>query len=119
MRAAAPGTEPAVWEREWQITVRTLQTPMSSEDIDLKACAILERLSKDLSDAQVDYTCTQDMHAFSIDRGGIKHEVGFHERVLELKNIPDIEEVVGRLVEEIKASHEPRKIRIGNKAPVA
>jgi hypothetical protein len=91
---------------------------MRSEEIDLKACAILERLSMGLSDAQVDYTCTQDMHAFSISRGGIKHEVGFHERVLELKNIPDIEEVVSRLVEEIKASDEPRKIRIGNKAAV-
>jgi hypothetical protein len=90
---------------------------MSTEDIDLKACAILERLARDLSDAEVDYTCSQDLHAFHINREGLKHEVGFHERVLELKNIPDIEEVVSRLVEEIKASHEPRKIRIGSGAP--
>jgi hypothetical protein len=90
---------------------------MSTEDIDLKACAILERLSTELSDAEVDYTCSQDLHAFSISREGLRHEVGFHERVLELKNIPDIEEVVTRLVAEIKASQEPRKIRIGSGAP--
>jgi hypothetical protein len=36
------------------------------------------------------------------------------ERVLELRDIPDIEHVVNRLVEEIKASTQPRRIRIGN-----
>lgn len=88
---------------------------MSTEDIDLKACAILERLARDLSDAEVDYTCSQDLHAFHINRKGLKHEVGFDERVLELRNIPDIEEVVSRLVEEIKQSQQPRKIHVGNK----
>jgi hypothetical protein len=39
-----------------------------SADIDLKACTILERLSAELSDATVDYCCTQDLHEFQITR---------------------------------------------------
>ena len=50
-----------------------------SADIDLKACSILERLSAELSDATVDYCCTQDLHEFQITRAGVKHEVGFME----------------------------------------
>jgi hypothetical protein len=41
--------------------------------------------------------------------------VGFTERVLRLKDIPDIEEVVAKLAEEIKASTQPRKIRVGSR----
>ena len=86
-----------------------------SADIDLKACTILERLSAELSDATVDYCCTQDLHEFQITRAGVKHELGFLERVLELRELPDIEQVVNRLVEELKTSTAPRSIRIGNK----
>ena len=88
-----------------------------SKDIDLKACTILERLSEQLSDATVDYCCTQDLHEFMITRGGVTHELGFMERVLELREIPDIEQVVSKLVEEIKASTQPRRIRVGSSTP--
>ena len=37
------------------------------------------------------------------------------ERVLALKDIPDIEEVVAKLAEEIKASTQPRRIRVGSR----
>jgi hypothetical protein len=87
-----------------------------SADIDLKACTILERLSEQLSDATVDYCCTQDLHEFMITRGGLTHELGFLERVLELREIPDIEQVVNKLVDEIKGSSQPRRIRIGGNA---
>jgi hypothetical protein len=87
-----------------------------SADIDLKACTILERLSEQLSDATVDYCCTQDIHEFMINRGGMTHELGFLERVLELREIPDIEQVVNKLVDEIKGSTQPRRIRIGSTA---
>jgi hypothetical protein len=86
-----------------------------SVDIDMKACTILERFEAELLDAQVDYCCTMDMHAFMITRGGMTHEVGFTERILQLKDIPDIEEVVAKLAEEIKASTQPRKIRVGGR----
>ena len=85
-----------------------------SADIDLKACTILERLSEQLADATVDYCCTQDLHEFMITRGGLTHELGFMERVLELRELPDIEQVVRKLVDEIKESEQPRRIRIGN-----
>ena len=85
-----------------------------SVDIDIKACTILERFGAELLDAQVDYCCTMDLHEFSITRGGLTHEVGFTERVLQLKDIPDIEEVVAKLAEEIKASTQPRKVRVGS-----
>jgi hypothetical protein len=85
-----------------------------SADIDMKACTILERLSEQFSDATVDYCCTQDLHEFMITRGGLTHELGFMERVLELREIPDIEQVVNKLVDEIKGSSQPRRIRIGN-----
>jgi hypothetical protein len=85
-----------------------------SADIDLKACTILERLSEQLSDATVDYCCTQDIHEFMTNRGGMTHELGFLERVLELREIPDIEQVVNKLVDEIKGSTQPRRIRIGS-----
>jgi hypothetical protein len=87
-----------------------------SADIDLKACTILERLSEQLSDATVDYCCTQDLHEFMITRGGLTHELGFLERVLELREIPDIETVVNKLVDEIKGSSAPRRIRVGGSA---
>ncbi len=86
-----------------------------SADIDIKACTILERLSEQLNDATVDYCCTQDLHEFLIERGGVKHEVGFMERVLELRELPDIEQVVARLAEELKSSSEPRRIRVGSR----
>lgn len=87
-----------------------------SADIDMKACTILERFGAEILDAQVDYTCTQDLHEFLITTGGLTHEVGFTERVLQLKDIPDIEEVVAKLAEQIKASTQPRKIRVGSRA---
>ena len=85
-----------------------------SADIDIKACTILERLSEELADATVDYSCTQDLHEFQITRGGLKHEVGFMERVLQLRELPDIEQVVERLAAEIKTSTQPRRIRVGS-----
>ena len=83
-----------------------------SVDIDMKACSILERFGAELLDAQVDYCCTMDLHEFTITRGGMIHEIGFTERVLQLKDIPDIEEVVAKLAREIESSTQPRKIRV-------
>ena len=42
----------------------------------------------------MDYTCTQDIHQFMLTTQGITREIGFAQRVLELRNIPDIEQVV-------------------------
>ena len=86
-----------------------------SVDIDIKACTILERFEAELGDAQVDYCCTQDMHEFLITRRGLTHEIGFSERVLLLKDIPDIEEVVAHLAAQLRESPQPRKIRIGSR----
>jgi hypothetical protein len=36
--------------------------------------------------------------------------------VLELRELPDIEQVVNKLVDEIKGSSQPRRIRVGNNA---
>ena len=88
-----------------------------SSDIDLKACTILERLSAELHGAHIDYTCTQDMHEFMVTTGGLTHELGFSERVLELENLPDIEQVVSRLAAEIKDSAAPRRIRVAPRKP--
>jgi len=85
-------------------------------DIDLKACSILERLSTGLAGAEVDYTCTQDIHQFMVTTGGITREIGFARRVLELRNIPDIEQVVNKLIAEIKAGSAPRRIRVHTRA---
>ena len=49
-----------------------------------------------------------------ITRAGVKHELGFMERVLALRELPDIEQVVNRLAEEIKTSTQPRRIRVGS-----
>jgi hypothetical protein len=88
-----------------------------SVDIDIKACTILERFEAELNDAQVDYCCTQDMHEFLITRRGLTHEVGFSERVLILKDIPDIEQVVAHLAAQLRESAQARKIRIGSRIP--
>ena len=95
--------------------IRIVNPTNMSADIDMKACTILERFGAEFLDAEVDYCCTMDLHEFSITRGGLTHEVGFTERVLRLKDIPDIEEVVAKLAEEIKASTQPRKIRVGSR----
>jgi hypothetical protein len=86
-----------------------------NENVDLKACTILERLTTELGTATVDYTCTQDMHAFQVTTRGITHEVGFAQRVLELENLPDIEQVVSRVAEALRQSSEPRRIRIDSR----
>ena len=86
-----------------------------SENVDLKACTILERLSQELGNVAVDYTCTQDMHEFQVTTQGIRHEVGFAQRVLELENLPDIEQVVSRVAAELKQSNQPRRIRIDSR----
>jgi hypothetical protein len=100
----------------WSIPKCIVNPTNMSADIDMKACTILERFEAELLDAEVDYCCTMDLHEFSITRGGLTHEVGFTERVLRLKDIPDIEEVVAKLAEEIKASTQPRRIRVGSRA---
>jgi len=84
-----------------------------SDDVDLKAGAILERLSAALSDAQVDYTCSQDMHEFVVTTGGVTHAVGFAHRVLEDRDVAEIERFVEKLAAELKSSTEPRSIRVG------
>jgi hypothetical protein len=84
-----------------------------SGEIDMKACTILERLSAEFTGASVDYTCTQDMHEFLVSTGGFTHEVGFAQRVLELEDIPDIEQVVARLADQLRTSSGPRRIRVG------
>lgn len=87
-----------------------------SVDIDLKACSILERLSAGLTGSEVDYACTQDIHQFMVTTQGITREIGFARRVLELRNIPDIEQVVNKLIAEIKAGSAPRRIRVNTRA---
>lgn len=81
-------------------------------DVDMKACTIFERLSAEFG-GSVDYTRTQDLHAFHVTNDGFTHEVGFHQRVLELENIPDIEQVVTRLVDQLRTSNGPRRLRVG------
>jgi len=87
-----------------------------SVDTDLKACSILERFSAELVEAEVDYTCTQDLHQFMVTTGGITREIGFAQRVLELTEIPDIEQVVNKLIDQIKAGSAPRRIRVHTRA---
>lgn len=84
-----------------------------SADIDMKACTILERLSAEFASGSVDYTCTQDMHEFLVVADGFTHEVGFAQRVLELEDIPDIEQVVARLADQLRTSSSSRRIRVG------
>ena len=87
-----------------------------SDDVDLKAGAILERLSAELAGAQVDYTCSQDLHEFFVTTGGFTHAVGFAHRVLQDKDVADIERFVEKLAAELKSSTEPRSIRVGARA---
>lgn len=87
-----------------------------SVDIDLKACSILERLSAELTESAVDYTCTQDLHQFMVTTDGVTREIGFAERVLEVTNIPDIEQVVNKLIHQIKAGTAPQRIRVHTRA---
>jgi hypothetical protein len=84
-----------------------------SNEVDMKACTILERLSAEFSGGSVDYTCTQDLHEFHVTNAGLTHELGFDQRVLELEDIPDIEQVVARLADQLRASSGPRRIRVG------
>ena len=87
-----------------------------SVDIDLKACSILEKLSAEFKGVEVDYTCTQDIHQFMLTTQGITREIGFAQRVLELRNIPDIEQVVTKLINDIKAGSAPRRIMFHTRA---
>jgi hypothetical protein len=87
-----------------------------SADIDFKACSILERFEAEVPDADVDYVCGNGVHEFFITNDGMTHEVGFTDRVLEMKKLADIEQVVARIAEQIKLSTLPRRMRIGSGA---
>jgi hypothetical protein len=84
-----------------------------STEVDMKACTILERLTAEFASGSVDYTCTQDLHEFHVTSEGLTHELGFDQRVLELEEIPDIEQVVARLADQLRTSNGPRRIRVG------
>ncbi len=87
-----------------------------SVDTDLKAGLILEDLSRQLSDAVVDYHCAGGNHEFRIRRGDVVYQVEFPERVLLEHQIRDLEKVVPQIVRRLLTVGGPRRITIGSDA---
>jgi hypothetical protein len=71
------------------------------------ACAILERLALQLSDATVDYECAAGVHHFMITYAGTRFRVQFAEQVLLRKS----EVTVSKVVERVLCSTGPGSVK--------
>jgi len=88
-----------------------------SVDAELKAGLILEDLSRQLSDAQVDYHFRSGHHEFIIRRDGSTYRVAFPERVLLEHPIRVLEKAVPRIVKRLLAPNSPPTIDINDATP--
>ena len=88
-----------------------------SVDADLKARLILEDLSRQLSDAQVDYHYRGGQHEFIIRRDGSTYRVAFPERVLLEHPIRVLEKAVPRIIKRLFAPNSPQTIDVNDATP--
>jgi hypothetical protein len=88
-----------------------------SVDADLKAGLILEDLSRQLVDAEVDYVYRAGQHEFTIRRGGDTYRVAFPERVLLEHPIRVLEKAVARIIKRLLAPNAPPSIDVNDAAP--
>jgi hypothetical protein len=80
---------------------------------DLKACLILELLGGGIAHASVDYECEDGLHRFVVLCRGLRYELSFLERLLDVSNAEDITNAVLILIERIQTRAAPRRIRFG------
>ena len=73
-------------------------------DADLRACAILERLTERLHDVTVDYECKAGVHEFLVRYAGSRFMLRFPEQTLLRRGIEELEQIVASIVERIRAS---------------
>ena len=88
-----------------------------SVDADLKAGLILQDLSTQLSDAQVDYQYRSGHHEFTIRRGEATHRIAIPERVLLDHPIRVLEKAVPRLIKRLLAPNAPQTIEANDPTP--
>jgi len=88
-----------------------------SVDADLKAGLILQDLSTQLSDAQVDYHYRSGHHEFIIRRGDAIHRIAIPERVLLDHPIRVLEKAVPRLIKRLLAPNPPQTIDVNDPTP--
>jgi hypothetical protein len=88
-----------------------------SVDADLKAGLILEDLSRQLPDAEVDYLYQSGQHQFTIRRGKDTYRVAFPERVLLEHPIRVLEKTVARIIRRLLAPDAPACIEVNDAAP--
>jgi len=99
-----------------QFSRRQLAKRMSV-DADLKAGLILQDLSAQLSDAQVDYHYRGGHHEFTIRRGEAIHRIAIPERVLLDHPIRVLEKAVPRLIKRLLAPNPPQTIDVNDPTP--
>ena len=75
------------------------------------ACAILERLALQLSDATVDYECAGGVYHFMIAYAGTRFRVQFPEQVLLRKSLKDVEATVSKVVERVLCNTDPGSVK--------
>jgi hypothetical protein len=92
-------------------------TGRMSVDTELKAGLILEDLSRQLSDAQVDYHYRSGQHEFIIRRDGSTYRVAFPERVLLEHPIRVLEKAVPKIVKRLLAPDSPASLDINDATP--
>ncbi len=88
-----------------------------SVDAELKAGLIFEDLSRQLSDAQVDYHYRSGHHEFIIRRDGATYRVAFPERVLLEHPIRVLEKAVPRIIKRLLAPNAPQNIDVNDATP--
>lgn len=84
-------------------------------DIDLKARLVLETLSAGMPGALVDYAAGRGMHRFLISCGGLRYELSFHERLLEVCNPQQIMDATRIVVDRIQGDASPRRMPFGSR----
>src|SRR5215471_15989460 len=81
-------------------------------DIDLKARLVLETLSAGMPGALVDYA---EGRGFLISCGGLRYELSFHERLLEVCNPQQIMDATRIVVDRIRGDASLRRMPFGSR----
>lgn len=76
-----------------------------------RACMILEGLSCQLSDGQVDYAAFGGQHEFVITHAGARFKVRFAEHKLVRKSIEELQVLVEEVVARVRARTSPGVLR--------
>jgi hypothetical protein len=73
-------------------------------DVQLKACAVAERLAEQIQDARVQYECTDGVYEFAVRQCDSSFTFWLSEHVLLQKDMKKLDQIVSQIVDRIRAT---------------